>query len=201
MHSVGRQYRRDLWQTQPCIVEVWSEKGTVRGVLAPILDKYGVGFRVMHGFASATAVYDAAQEGDEGQPLVALYVGDYDPSGMFMSEEDLPTRLDQYGGEHVEFERVALTRIDTIGLQSFPAADKGPNKKGKGGDKRYKWFVERFGHECWELDAMDPNDLRERVEAAILANLDGDEWHRVSALNVAEQDSLRTFFNAWRGVS
>lgn len=28
-------YRRDLWQDQPHRVEVWSEKGTIRGVLAP----------------------------------------------------------------------------------------------------------------------------------------------------------------------
>ena len=39
-----------------CACEVWSEKGTVRGVLAPTLDKYGVGFRPVHGFSSATTV-------------------------------------------------------------------------------------------------------------------------------------------------
>jgi hypothetical protein len=54
---VARSYRRDFWNQQPVRVEVWSEKGTVRGVLAPVLDEYAVGFRVMHGFSSATAVY------------------------------------------------------------------------------------------------------------------------------------------------
>src|SRR5215469_9909595 len=44
-----RSYRRDFWLRQPVRVEVWSEKGTVRGVLAPILNEYGVGFRVLHG--------------------------------------------------------------------------------------------------------------------------------------------------------
>ena len=42
-------------------VEVWSEKGTIRGVLKPVLDEYGVGFRVMHGFGSATEVYMASR--------------------------------------------------------------------------------------------------------------------------------------------
>ena len=37
---------------------VWSEKGTVRGVLQPVLDDYAVGFRVMHGFSSATTVIE-----------------------------------------------------------------------------------------------------------------------------------------------
>ena len=50
---VARSYRRDFWDQQPVRVEVWSEKGTVRGVLAPVLDQYAVGFRVMHGFSAA----------------------------------------------------------------------------------------------------------------------------------------------------
>src|SRR5262245_54386981 len=111
-----------------------------------------VGFRVMHGFASATAVYDVAQD-DDGRPLIVLYVGDYDPSGMFMSEHDLPERLERYDGGHVELRRIALKREQTEDLLSFPASDK---KK----DKRYGWFVRNFGVWCWELDAMDPNDLR-----------------------------------------
>src|SRR5262249_2375257 len=120
---VARSYRRDFWNQQPVRVEVWSEKGTVRGVLQPVLDHYAGGFRVMHGFASATAVYDVAQDAD-GRDLIALYVGDYDPSGLFMSEEDLPARLSRYDGDHVELTRIALTREQVTGLPSFPATDK-----------------------------------------------------------------------------
>ena len=91
---MARSYRKDFWDQQPVRVEVWSEKGTIRGVLKPVLDHYAVGFRVMHGFASATAVNDVAEAADaRGRPLVALYVGDYDPSGLYMSERDLPQRL------------------------------------------------------------------------------------------------------------
>ncbi len=75
--AVARSYRRDFWQQQPERVEVWSEKGTIRGVLQPVLDEYGVGFRVMHGFGSATAINDVAQS-DSGTPLTILYIGDYD---------------------------------------------------------------------------------------------------------------------------
>src|SRR5215510_9152622 len=110
-----RSYRLDSWNQQPVRCEVWSEKGTVRGVLAPVLDHYAVGFRVMHGFASATAIYDVAQD-DDGRELIVLYVGDFDPSGMFMSEEDLPARLSDYDGDHIELRRVALTREHVNGL-------------------------------------------------------------------------------------
>src|SRR5262249_41175112 len=90
--AVARSYPPHFWNQQPVRCEVWSEKGTVRGVLQPVLDQYAVGFRVMHGFSGATTVYEVAQD-DDGRGLIALYVGDYDPSGMFMSERDLPDRI------------------------------------------------------------------------------------------------------------
>ena len=64
--TVARSYRRDFWNQQPVRVEVWSEKGTIRGVLAPVLNQYAVGFRVMDGFSSATSVHDVAGDDDGG---------------------------------------------------------------------------------------------------------------------------------------
>jgi hypothetical protein len=186
---VARSYRRDFWNQQPVRCEVWSEKGTVRGVLQPVLDEYAVGFRVMHGFASATAVYDAAQD-DDGRELIVLYVGDYDPSGMFMSAVDLPKRLSEYGGNHITLKRIALTREQVRGLPSFPAADK---KK----DKRYEWFARNYGSRCWELDAMDPNDLRACVEEAIKELIEPEAWGRCEIVNRAERESLKTVLGKW----
>src|SRR5262245_47023628 len=108
---VARSYRRDFWTPQPVRGEVWSEKGTVRGVLDPVLDEYAVGFRVMHGFSGATTLYDVSQD-DNGKELIVLYVGDFDPSGMWMSERDLPERLSRYGGDHVSLKRIAITRAN-----------------------------------------------------------------------------------------
>jgi hypothetical protein len=189
---VARSYRRDFWDQQPARVEVWSEKGTVRGVLAPVLNEYGVGFRVMHGFASATAVHDVAQD-DDGRPLVVLYVGDYDPSGMFMSEADLPKRLEKYDGGHVELRRIALKRNQTAGLLSFAAADK---RK----DERHPWFARNFGDRCWELDALDPNALRDTVRAKIEAEIEPKAWARCDTVNQAEQESLRHVLDRWKAA-
>jgi len=186
---VARSYRRDFWNQQPTRCEVWSEKGTVRGVLQPVLDRYAVGFRVMHGFSSATAIYDVSQD-DDGRELVALYVGDFDPSGLFMSEEDLPTRLGEYDGHHVTLTRIALTQEHVNGLPSFPAADK---RK----DPRYKWFRTNYGNHCWELDAMDPNDLRDCVESAIAELIEPEAWNRCEIVNQAEQESLKTVIKKW----
>jgi hypothetical protein len=187
---VARSYRRDFWDQQPIRCEIWSEKGTVRGVLQPVLDQYAVGFRVMHGFNGATTLHDVSQDYD-GRHLIVLYVGDFDPSGMFMSQEDLPNRLSEYGGIHITLERIALTQEHVRGLPSFPATDK---RK----DPRYKWFQRNYGDRCWELDAMDPNDLRDCVEREINNLIEPVAWKRREIINKAEQESLRTVLDSWK---
>jgi hypothetical protein len=189
---MAQSYRRDFWNQQPVRVEVWSEKGTVRGVLKPVLNKYAVGFRVMHGFSSSTSVYEVCQD-DDGRDLIALYVGDYDPSGLYMSEHDLPDRLKEYEGDHVTLKRIALTGEQAFTLQSFPAADKSK-------DPRYKWFTSRHGDRCWELDAMDPNDLRNCVEEPIKELIEPEAWARCEVVNRAEKESLKTVLDAWGHV-
>jgi hypothetical protein len=190
--SALRSYRLDFWEQQPERCEVWSEKGTIRGVLQPVLDKYGVGFRVMHGYASATVVNDVATiYGDDDRPLTALYVGDWDPSGLHMSVVDLPNRLEDYGGGHVKVIRVALTEGQLAPLPSFPASDK---RK----DPRYEWFVSDYGHRCWEIDALDPNELRDRVKDHIEdCILDPETWERCEQVCEAQRDSMRGYLEGW----
>jgi len=158
-----------------------------------VLDHYGVGFRVMHGFTSATCVNDVAED-DDGRELIALYVGDYDPSGMNMSEHDLPERLSRYDGDHVVPIRIALTKEQTAALPSFPASDKRT-------DSRYKWFVKNYGDWCWELDALSPNVLRDRLERAIVAELDREAWDRATLGQELERDLIIETCETWRSIS
>jgi hypothetical protein len=189
-----KNYRRDNWQDQPTIVEVWSEKGTVQGVLKPVLDELGVAFRVMKGFGSFTRVKEAAVDsnGDlaRNQQTVALYVGDWDPSGMYMSEFDLPTRLARYGGQ-VQLKRIAILKADHARLPHFGA-------RTKAADARYRWFIEKYGRRCWELDAMDPNALRNRVRKAIESYIDRTSWNRAIEIEAVEVESMNDFHKAWQ---
>ena len=187
LRAAVSQYRRDYWQDQPAWVEVWSEKGTVRGTLAPVLEKRGVAFRVMHGYTSATCVNDIAELTTiREQPLHVLYVGDWDPSGLHMSEIDLPSRLTRYGAS-VVIHRVALTE-EHVGndLPSFPAVT-------KQNDPRYSWYRKHYGGECWELDALSPVTLRECVDMHIRSYIDMDTWDRAVELESAERDSLHAY--------
>jgi hypothetical protein len=194
--TMVRAYRRDAWSLQDYRVEVWSEKGTVRGTLRPVLDELGVTFRVMHGYASATAIHEVAREAaalPADKRFIVLYVGDWDPSGLHMSAVDLPSRLADEG-VHVRIQRIALSATDGDALPSFPL-------ESKRGDPRHNWYASQFGPRCWELDALPPNVLRERVYDAISGYIDPERWYRCLNTERAERDSLVAILNNWNAIS
>src|SRR5262249_37878270 len=150
--TVSHAYRKDYWTTQDYNLQVWSEKATIGGVLRPVTRSFGVPFMAVHGFGSATVVHDLADaSAEEDRDTYILYVGDHDASGMYMSEMDLPARIARYAGA-ATVERIALLQDDLPGLPSFPV---------KRADPRYQWYVEHYGQQCWEVDALDPNVLRD----------------------------------------
>jgi hypothetical protein len=189
--AVARSYRLDRWASLPYNVQVWSEKATVGGVLRPITEEYGVPFLAVHGFSSATQLHDTAVASKKDRrDLVILYVGDHDPSGMFMSEVDVPKRLEKYDG-YATIRRIALVEEDLPGLPSFPAKEKDP---------RYKWFRSHYSEDAWELDALDPNVLRERVEEAIKEYIDPEMWERMDLIEEAQQKTVEEVARAMAGA-
>jgi hypothetical protein len=203
---IEHSYRRDFWAHQRNQVIVISEKATVAGILRPVLDEYGVTFFPVHGFNSATKMHDLAELIGRGaadeyhqQHFILLYVGDHDPSGMYMSEVDLPERLKRYGasdceewiGRSFDLERTALTRDDTDVLPPFEA---------KEDDPRYRWYVEKYGEEAWELDAMDPNELRGRVQREIGRYVNRGDWKRHKQIEKAQREATRKIAQAMAGA-
>jgi hypothetical protein len=63
-------YRRDFWQHQKAWIKVFSEKATIGGVVRPVLREFAIDFQILHGFGSATSVYDVAQQSMEGGKLL-----------------------------------------------------------------------------------------------------------------------------------
>jgi hypothetical protein len=64
-------------------------------------------------------------------------------------------------------------------------------------DPRYAWFKKNHGDRCWELDAMNPNDLRRRLRNEIIRRIDMDAWAHCQAVEEAERESLNRFVQAW----
>jgi hypothetical protein len=214
--AVQHSYRRNKWLGQPKRVIVVSEKGTVRGTLAPVLEEYEVEFLPVGGYASATRVRELADQHTDERPLLLLYLGDHDPSGRGMSDQDLPKRLVRYLSvdpadkgwsdeqvelaleeEGLEVRRIALTDEDLVLVGprlGFPARD-------KAADPRYAWFTRRYGSWCWELDAMNPNALRTRVAEAVQDELDQAQWDRYVTAEQIERESIEQTCQTWASIS
>ncbi len=187
-------YRKDYWAMQPNRVEVWSEKGTLRGTLAPVLDEFGVTFRVMHGYGSATTIHGVAEEDSaHDKPLTVLYAGDWDPSGLHMSMVDLPVRLERYGGV-ITINRVALDDVDTDERTDLPFFQ----AESKSKDSRFRWYVANYGERCWEVDALSPVVLRKRMRAVILKLMDVDKWNHAVKIEAAERESMTNILGDWK---
>ena len=82
---------------------------------------------------------------------------------------------------------IALVDDDTDDLPSFEA---------KVDDPRYRWYVEEYGEESWELDAMDPNELRDRVEEAIDEYIDADAWEQHKKIEAVQRETTRRIAQA-----
>ena len=60
-----------------------------------MLDEYGVDFRVMHGFGSATIVHNMAEYStDSEKPLVLIYVGDWASCYLALDNDVDPGPID-----------------------------------------------------------------------------------------------------------
>jgi hypothetical protein len=107
-----------------------------------------------------------------------------------MSGVDLPGRIEKYGGI-VDLTRIALTSADcTDALPSIRVETKRR-------DPRYAWFKRNYGDRCWELDAMNPNDLRQRLRNEITRRIDRDAWEHCQTVETAERESLNAYVRAW----
>ena len=51
---------------------------------------------------------------------------------------------------------------------------------------------------CWELDAMDPRDLRSIVENAIRGMIDWETWNRCVRMEKAQRESMEKFRDGWK---
>jgi hypothetical protein len=209
LRLIKERYRKDYWPAQPVMVGVWSEKSTVSGILAPLLREYEVEFLAVHGNNSTTKVRSASDaQIRDGRPWVILYIGDWDPAGCYMSDVDAARRVKEYGA-NIDIKRVALLKSDVTAAPrlSFDVDDKRRAAEAKygaavgkrGQDNNKPWFVARYGRECMELDAMDSNDLRRRVEEAITAYIDWPAWEHMKLIEKAELDSINEILGLFNG--
>jgi hypothetical protein len=210
LQETARHYRKALWLDAEVYIEVWCEKDALAGVIFPITSLYDVPLMVARGFTSETFCFEAveARVGDP-RPYIIYYLGDCDRSGRDAAAA-LKEKLERFAGERkvrVEFLHLAIAEDDII---RFDAANSRirvafilngyrfdkwlPTREPKRKSPADKLWPHPFA--C-ELDAIEPDDLRSLVRAAIEHHLPADQ---LRILQIAEENereafqSIATFF-------
>lgn len=177
IEASAQSYHLDLWQDQEYRPEVWIEKDALTGVIESTCRSWDVPFISTRGYVSDSAAWRAAQrfrgviDGEKSErdaPVipengveqipVVLHLSDHDPSGVDMTR-DLEEKFEMFG-LRFPVERIALT------MPQIREYDPPPNYA-KASDSRAEGYVQQYGTECWELDALNPGTIQTVVESAI----------------------------------
>ncbi len=183
-----RSYRLPRWKGQDTRVELWVEKQALAGVLAPIAREFHATLMVNKGYSSASAMKESAtrlirQQDEDGADVVILYLGDHDPSGEDMVR-DIGARLQEFGVEDLSVEKVALTIAQV--RQYNP-----PPNPAKVTDPRAGAYIEKFGDESWEVDALPPNVLTRLIRASFLNHIDVPKMDMVKLKEESDKKRLK----------
>ena len=193
VRAAADSFHKNRWRGQKVMPEVWIEKRTLIDVVAPVCEDLDVPYLVTVGFGSKTVLYDLAQRfqraANDGQPVVLLYLGDHDPSGLVI-DETLAASVAKYTREEVDLDirRVALTLRQARDLD-LPAEETNPKNTCS------RAYMRRFGNEQWEIDAlvalhrgMIEELLREEIESLIDFEIREQVDHEIEA----SRELLRT---------
>jgi len=176
-----------LWTTQKERVEVWVEKDALSKLCEDIADDYNVVTCPSKGYSSFDYVRKAVSRINRSynsHEVTILYFGDYDPSGMDI-ERDLSERLGRYGAMSFKVERIALT-LDQIVEHELPPMP------AKTSDPRLARFVaDTGGSDAVELDALEPDVLKDLIEQSIMDHLDKAAWDERFREITEEKEALK----------
>jgi hypothetical protein len=167
IESSADQYGISHWDGQPEYVEVWVEKEALADVISRTSNRWDVTSFACKGYTSQSSMHTAARRLRSmemtGRKVTVIHLGDHDPSGMDMTR-DIQDRLAMFRSA-ASVDRIALNmdQIEELNPPPSPA---------KITDPRARDYIEMYGDQSWELDAIDPAALDTLVEGAILEHLD-----------------------------
>lgn len=225
VRAAARSFALDKWATQPVRCEVWVEKEALAGVVSQAADRVDVAWFSCRGYVSQSELWAAGRRLlgyiAAGQRVVVLHLGDHDPSGIDMSR-DIEDRLNQYietdwlyeqmpdvdtasrgeihklmdercDGDALEVRRIALN-MDQVETYNPP-----PNPA-KLTDSRVGKYLDEYGDESWELDALEPSVLDALITEHVDGLIESEAWEVVCAEERRHVDLLEAAADRWGAV-
>lgn len=178
-------YNLDKWKGQPNYVEVWVEKDALVDIVGQACSPLDTPYFSCRGYTSQSEMWSAAQRfirQEQREKRIIIHLGDHDPSGIDMTR-DIQERLELFGAD-VYVKRVALTmnQIQTYNPPPNPA---------KITDSRASKYIDQFGDESWELDALEPKVITDLIKKQVTMYRNDDIYRAVCDKESREKEELK----------
>ncbi len=197
IQAAARTYRTDKWASQDYRPEVWIEKDAVASIVEGICDELEIPWFSCRGYVSQSEMWSAGRRMKaihaNGQQPIVFHFGDHDPSGIQMTE-DIKRRLNDFSGGISRVRRLALS-MDQIEEHEPP-----PNPA-KVTDSRAAAYIEEYGAESWELDALPPSVIVDLIQEAVSDVRDPERWDAEVEQQEEERAKLTKLGVVWEAVS
>ena len=183
--SARYSYLLNKWESQQNYVEVWVEKDALVDIVGQACRPLDTPYFSCRGYTSQSEMWSAAQrfirQSDREQRII-IHLGDHDPSGIDMTR-DIQERLKLFEAD-VIVKRVALTmnQIQTYNPPPNPA---------KLSDSRCGKYIDQYGDESWELDALEPKVITDLITDEVTAYRNDEIYQAVCDKENREKDELR----------
>ncbi len=172
LKAAKHSYRFDKWKRQDYAIQVWIEKDALVGVIAGVCNKWDIPYLAVRGYNSQSTMYSMAMvlksAIEDGKEAIILHLGDHDPSGIDMTRDN-HDRLNMFAGD-VKVVRLALNynQVEQYNPPPNPA---------KMTDSRVEQYIENYGYDSWELDALEPSVIESVIGNEIEKLIDIDIWN------------------------
>ena len=190
VHDFLNGFRRDCLQSQEAYVEVVGEKLALIPVIRPVCAEYGIPYMVGRGWSSIDArrklMLRFRKSGK--RHIILLVLGDHDPDGKEIAANYVKSLRDDFGirENRISATMVAITE-EQVELYDLPCKLKAKKKS-----TRHKKFVEEFGDNVWEVEALKPKVLQKILRESIEGALDLDRYNaEIDAAKADEEHILQ----------
>ena len=202
--ACASQFRSDFWGDQECHVDCWVEKDALIGVLEVACEPMQIPYFSCRGYTSVSELWSAAMRYvallNDGKRIVILHLGDHDPSGIDMTrdiEDRIRLMLEHHIGRFIESD--FIVRRIALNMEQIDEYNPPPNPA-KMTDSRASSYINKYGDESWELDALAPDVLMRLIQDTAGEYIDNDRWEAAERQQAVGRETLGKVSRHWEKV-
>jgi len=195
-------YYRDLMVSQPNHIEILVEKNTVFSIVKKVAMEYCIPITSGRGNSSKAPLWQIVKrfKASGKEKLILLLLSDFDSDGISITDSVVGYMLNDFAAHGITEKTLHPVRMGLwkhqVEAMNNPPKSLEPNLR----SSNYTRFVEEYGTDCWELEAIPPEQLQQIVREVIDSVIDVDAFNAEVAAERADAARLQATRNQLREV-